>query len=103
MIAGNVIIEFTEPADPDRMPLLKLTFFVLTMDNHGHITWPTGFEKGAEAQLRKQARALLKKMMEDPLNPVDETMAPALTGTGTSSVWAGGPRRQLVEVAMEVA
>jgi hypothetical protein len=48
-------------------------------------------------------RALLKKMIDDPLNPVDASMAPALTGTGTSSVWKGAPKRQLVVVQQEVA
>jgi hypothetical protein len=42
---------------------------------------------------------LLKKMIDDPLNPVDATMEPALTGTGTSEVWKGAAKRQLVPVA----
>ena len=43
------------------------------------------------------------KMIDDPNNPVDATMAPALTGTGTSALWVGGPKKKLVEVTMEAA
>lgn len=82
MVAGNVIVDFRVPKNPLKCPMLKITFFVLTMDKNGFITWPTNFEKGTEAQLRRQARVLLKKMIDDPLNPCDETMAPALTQTG---------------------
>ena len=85
------------------MPTATLTFKVLSLDKNGHIIWPTTFEAKTQAALRMQARALLQKMINDPNNPVDATMAPALTGTGTSSLWAGAPRRQLVEVAMGVA
>ena len=74
------------------MPTLTLTFFVLSMDKSGHIIWPTNFSARSQAALRMQARALLQKMMDDPLNPVDSTMAPALTGLGTSAVWQGASR-----------
>ena len=103
MVCGSVLAELKEPKDGEAMPTATWTFKVLSMDKTGHIIWPTTFEAKTQAALRMQARALLQKMIDDPYNPVDETMAPALTGTGTSSVWAGGPRRQLVEVAMEVA
>ena len=43
--------------------------------------------------LRKQARALLKKMIDDPLNPVDESWAPALTGTGGATRRTPAARR----------
>ena len=54
----------------ERMPTMTLTFFVLSMDKTGHIIWPTNFEAKTRAALRLQARALLQKMMDDPLNPV---------------------------------
>ena len=85
------------------MPRLRMTFFVLTMDKTGHITWPTSFDDRTQAALRKQARALLQQMIDDPLSPVDSTMAPALEGTGTSSIFQGAPRRQLVTVQPEMA
>ena len=103
MVCGNVIAELKEQKRGEVMPTATFTFLVLSMDKNGHIIWPTTFAAKTQAALRVQARALLKKMIEDPLNPVDSTMAPALTATGTSSVWAGAPRRQLVEVAMQVA
>ena len=78
-------------AEQRRGPTLTLTFFVLTMDKTGHIVWPTNFEARTRAALRMQARALLQRMIDDPLNPVDSTMAPALTAEGTSAVWKGAP------------
>ena len=103
MVCGNVLVHFTESIKQEKMPTLSITFYVLTMDKTGHITWPTDFDTQTRAQLRVQARKLLKSMIDDPLNPVDETMAPALTGAGTSALWQGAPRRQLVVVQPEVA
>ena len=103
MVCGSVHAELKEPTDMNKQPTGKLTFSVLTMDKNGHITWPTNYDPKTRAQLRNQARALLQKMIEDPLNPVDETMAPALTGMGSSALWAGAPKRKLVEVSMEAA
>ena len=74
---------------------------VLTMDSRGHITWPTDFATATRAALRKQVRTLLKQMIADPLNPCDDSMSLALTGLGTSSIWQGAPRRQLVAVQPE--
>lgn len=93
MVCGNVIIHLKESVKQTHMPSLRIIFYVLTMDKKGHIIWPTEFSTTTQAALRLQARTLLKKMMDDPLNPVDATMAPALTGNGTSSVWQGAPRR----------
>ena len=103
MVCGSVVVHFKEPRDQSSMPTMKVIFLVLTMDKNGHITWPTQFAKPAQAALRMQARALLKKMMDDPLNPVGESMAPALEGVGTSSLWRGAPKRKLVEVDEEEA
>ena len=36
-------------------------------------------------------------MIDDPLSPVDETMAPALTGSGSDSVRPIAKKRKLVE------
>ena len=99
MVCGNSLVDIKEPINQSSMPTLKLTFYVLTMDKDGHIVWPTRFDPPTQAQLRRQARVLLQKMIDDPLNPVDETMAPALTGVGTSSLWQPPPKRKMVEVA----
>jgi len=82
MVAGAVIIEYNVPIKKNKCPTIKITLFILTMDKNGFITWPTVFETGTQAALRKQARVLLQRMMDDPLNPVDETMRFALTQTG---------------------
>jgi hypothetical protein len=42
-------------------------------------------------------------MIDDPNNPVDASMAPALTGTGTGALWKGAPKKKVVVVAMETA
>jgi hypothetical protein len=96
MIAGNVIVKYKEPTAQRAMPTLTLIFFVLTMDKAGHITWPTDYDPRSQAALRMQARALLRKMMDDPLNPADASWEPAMTGTG-SSARAVKPPRKLVE------
>jgi hypothetical protein len=101
MVCGNILIELKEPKDGSRMPVASATFKVLSMDQHGHIIWPTTFAPATQAALRKQARTLLQRMIDDPLNPVDSTMAPALTGKGTDAVWVGAPQRKLVEVRVE--
>lgn len=98
MVCGNVLVDYSESIDQSKMGTLKLTFYVLTLDKNGHIVWPTTFEKPTQAYLRNQARTLLRRMMDDPLNPVDESMAPALTGVGSSSVWQAAPKRKLVAV-----
>ena len=103
MVCGNVQIHLKEPKRFERMPTLALTFKVMSMDKNGHIIWPTSFDVLTRARLRKQARILLQKMIDDPLNPVDATMEPALTGEGTSSVWKGAPKRTLVIVQPELA
>ena len=97
MVCGNVTIEFRERKDESSMPHMKLIFYVLTMDKTGHITFPTKYASPAMAALRMQARALLKQMIDDPLNPCDSTMAPALTATGTSSLFEPAMKRKLVE------
>ena len=70
MVCGNVVLELKEPVKLERMPTMTLTFFVLSMDKKGHIVWPTNFDARTRAALRLQARALLQKMIDDPLNPV---------------------------------
>jgi len=99
MVCGNVAVQFKESRDQSRMPVLTLTLFVLTMDKTGHIIKPTVFSPRTQAALRMQARALLRKMINDPLNPCDATMEPAMTGSGTSAMWQGAPQKQLVRVA----
>ena len=98
MVCGNVIVKFKESRTEKTMPTLSLVFKVLTMDSAGHITWPQTFSPQTQAALRLQARALLRTMIDDPLNPCDATMEPAMTGTGTSSVWQAPPKRQMVWV-----
>ena len=95
MVAGNVLVKYKHPINERTPPVLTMTFGVLTMDSTGHITWPKDFESQTAAALRIQARALLQKMIADPLNPVTNSMSPALTGTG-SSVRAIPPQRKMV-------
>ena len=79
-------VEFVEAKDRSTMPRLTVTMHVLTMDKMGHIIFPTVYSDRRRAQLRLQARELLRQMIADPNNPTDNTMTPALTGTGTFSV-----------------
>ena len=93
MVAGNSIIDYKESLAEASMPQFKVTLGVLSMDKAGFITWPSDFDQIAKAGLRRQARALLKEMIEDPLNPVDDSWAPALTGMG-GATRAIPPRRK---------
>jgi hypothetical protein len=98
MVCGNVSVELQESVTQAYMPKATLTFQVLTMDKTGHIVWPTTFEAPTRAALRMQARALLRKLIDDPLSPVDETMAPALSGRGSDSVFKPAPKRKFMVV-----
>ena len=101
MVCGRGRIHYKVPKDEKAMPTLTLVFFVLTMDRWGNITWPIDFTPTTRAALRKQARVLLQRMIDDPLNPVDATMAPALTAMGTDTIFQPAKRRRLVEVEEE--
>ena len=59
MVCGHVYVRFKQPKKERNMPVLKIVFFVLTMDQHGNVTWPIDFTAGTKASLRKQARVLL--------------------------------------------
>ena len=100
MVCGNVILKLLESRTDEYMPLVTLKFFCLSCDKNGHIIWPTEFSAATKAQLRLQVRALLRKMIDDPANPCDASMEPAMTGVGTSSLWVGAPKRKLVEVTV---
>ena len=97
MVAGNVVVKLVVPLSNARPPMLTLTFGVLTMDSQGHITWPKDFETNTAAALRKQARALLQRMIDSRQNPAGPAMSGALTGMG-STVRALPPRRTMVVV-----
>ena len=85
-MCGAVYVEMVQPRDWRRMPMLKMRAKVLSMDAQGHILLPCEFEDmGYRAALRKQARTLLQRMMDDPLYPTLSEMVPALTN-GTTVV-----------------
>ena len=65
MVCGNVNIEYRVPKNRQKCPSIKIVLFVLTMDDNGFITWPTEFDTSTKAALRKQARVLLQKMMDE--------------------------------------
>ena len=83
-VCGNVVIEFREPKGLRSMPRLTIKFFVLSMDAQGNIIWPVDFDTRSKAALRKQARALLERMLADPQYPVGKLMRPALTNMSTN-------------------
>ena len=98
MVCGRARVHFKEPRDEETMPTLSVVFLVMTMDKLGNITWPIDFAAKTRAALRKQARVLLQRMIDDPLNPVDRTMEPALTAMGKETVFKPARKRMLVEV-----
>jgi len=98
MVCSPVHVELVEPKDRKSMPRVEITFHVMTMDSAGHIIWPKEYSAARKAEMRRQARAMLEEMIRDPANPCDATMAPALTGMGTSSVFQGAAQRQYVTV-----
>ena len=94
MACGNILLNMRVPRRLEGMPTVELLFFVLTMNHKGEIIWPTNFEPRTRAALRNQARALLTKMLADPLYPIDPAMRKALTAgdAATDSVLALPPR-----------
>ena len=84
MVCGNVLLHYKEPVKQRAMPTLTIHFFVLSMDKNGHIIWPTNFDTLTSATLRKQARGLMKQMLDDPLYPIDPTAVAALTQSSSS-------------------
>ena len=93
MPCGNVVVEYKQPWDEDRPPMLKVSFFNLTMDQDGHILWPTVFSAKSKAKLRKKVRLHLTNMIADPASyPVHPSMSAALVGTGSGELWTPTPR-----------
>lgn len=84
MVCGNTVIELRAATGFRSMPRLTINYFVLSMDADGHIIWPVDFAPRTKAALRKQARALLQRMMDDEDYPVDPSMAKALTQASDS-------------------
>ena len=84
MVCGAVLISYREPKAFRAMGTLELKMFVLSMDHNGHILWPTKFGAKTQAALRRQARVLLQRMMEDPLYPIHPSMRGALDPNVTS-------------------
>ena len=82
-VCGNVVIELREPRGFRSMLKLTIKMFMLSMDQHGNIIWPVDFDARSKAALRKQARSLLGRMIDDPNYPVGAAMSAALTNTAT--------------------
>lgn len=97
MVCGNVLVSLSESKLQAQMPRVHIVFKVLSIDKTGHIIWPTSFGAKTKAALRKQVRHLVQQMIDDPLSPVDATMASALTGPGTDSTFEPAKKRKLVE------
>ena len=83
-VCGNLVIELREPRNFKSMPRLTIKMFVLSMDSHGNIIWPVDFDARSKAALRKQARSLLRRMIDDPNYPVGAGMSKALTNMHTN-------------------
>ena len=83
-MACTASVTLVEPKRLETMPHITLRMTVLTMDRHGHITWPTNYDLDARARLRKAVRRQLKLMMDDDRYPVDRSMSSAMTQTSDS-------------------
>ena len=95
MIVGNVIVNVKVPKHLGAMPTITLLLFVATMDETGHVNWPTNFDPRAKAALRKQFVAQLQTMLADDAYPTASAMQHALTGGG-DSVRTPPPQRRLL-------
>ena len=60
-------------------PQLTMTWLNATMDQHGHVTWPTVMDPAARAACRKAMRLQLTAMLADADFPVHRDMRAALT------------------------
>jgi hypothetical protein len=92
-VCGNVELRLLAPRNEAAMPTARILFKVLTMDNKGHVIWPTDFGPKTKAALRKMAKSNLQKMVINVLYPT-EIIAPALTTTtDTEATWTAPPQQ----------
>lgn len=82
-VTGNVTIDFKVPKKLRAMPTLKMTFAVATMDQSGHINWPTQYEARTAAALRKQMMVHIEAMRANAEYP---TIAPVTSTAGGDTV-----------------
>ena len=78
-VVGTVQAELRVPHEENSMPNLRITYKVATMDENGHMIWPTAFDATAMAGLRKQMRFHLKHMIESAEYPTLTQMSSSLT------------------------
>ena len=69
-----------------KIPTLTMTWLNATMDQNGHVTWPTQMDPRARAACRKAMRRNLQLMLRDADFPTHAEMEKALTQTGSDSV-----------------
>ena len=65
-------------------PKLTMTWLNATMDQHGHVTWPTEMDPSARAKCRVAMRLQLGKMLKDKDYPTHKDQRAALTQDGDS-------------------
>ena len=103
MACGAVKVKFLEPKRFGRMPTLRISFFVMSMDHNGHVIWPTSFNPRTQAALRLQARTHLAAMLADSMYPTDPRMVTAMTGTSSALLRDTLPRPTAAHVPAAAA
>ena len=65
MVGANLVLKYVEPRNHRWWPTLTLKFWVLTVDHHGNIIWPTKWEPTAERLLAELARRKVVFFLEN--------------------------------------
>ena len=77
-------IHYRENINQSAMPTFEATILNMTMNQDGHINFPTKYDSHSRVDLRKVAVQNLQRMLVDPEYPTDELMRGALLGINSS-------------------
>ena len=96
MIGGNMIIKYRVPRNWRTWPTLTMKFFVLTVDYHGNVIFPTEWDLNARLLLTELARRKVEAFKADKAYPIREDFSD--TPGGFSSVVTDANYRALLQL-----
>ena len=85
-VSGVATVQFNVPKDEALWPELRITFSVLTRNEHNSILWNKDSGPKTKAAMRKMTQAGLEKMAADPLFPLAGELKQSFELTPTDTV-----------------
>ena len=85
-VSGVVTVRLRKPHDENLWPELRITYSVMTLDEHNHVLWNKDLGAKTKAALRNMAQSGLQKMAADPLYPLAAEMGRSSAQAATDSV-----------------